>query len=297
MSFDLLRDMKKEHDYLVCIDSDGCILDNMELKHKECFCPATVNVWELQGVSRYAREAAEFVNLYSHTRGTNRFPAIIRTLELTYARPEVIERGYTMPDLSPLIHWCRETPVLSAAALEEYACAHEDLAPVLEQAAAWSREVDANIAHIVRNIQPFPHVKRAIRRLREFADVVIVSATPHEALVRELGACGVSQLVSVMAGQELGTKAECIRKAMNGRYAPDHVLKIGDAASDFSAAKENGVLFHPIVPGRESASWERLTGDSSERFLTGDYRGAYMDALVDEFFSVLMVVPPWQRQE
>ena len=38
----------KKHDYLVCVDSDGCLLDNMELKHKECFCPATVNIWNLR---------------------------------------------------------------------------------------------------------------------------------------------------------------------------------------------------------------------------------------------------------
>ena len=46
----------------------------MELKHKECFIPNTINYWGLQGVSKYAREAAEFVNLYSKSRGVNRFP-------------------------------------------------------------------------------------------------------------------------------------------------------------------------------------------------------------------------------
>lgn len=45
----ILEDMEKHHDFLVCVDSDGCVFDNMELKHKECFCPATVNVWGLQG--------------------------------------------------------------------------------------------------------------------------------------------------------------------------------------------------------------------------------------------------------
>ena len=294
MSHDILRDMEKRHDFLVCIDSDGCILDNMELKHKECFCPATVNVWELQSVSRYAREAAEFVNLYSRTRGTNRFPAVIRTLELTSARPEVRERGYALPDLAPLKDWCRATPVLSAAALEEYARSHDDLAPVLRQAAQWSREVDANIAHIVRHISPFPHVKDAIRHLGQFADIVIVSATPHDALVRELGECGIDRLVTAIAGQELGTKAECIRKAMADRYAPERVLKIGDAASDFAAATENGVLFHPIVPGRESGSWKRLCGISADRFFDGTFRGEYMGALTDEFFSVLLETPPWE---
>ena len=42
--------MKK---YLICVDSDGCVFDNMELKHKECFCPATVNVWGLHNRTKY----------------------------------------------------------------------------------------------------------------------------------------------------------------------------------------------------------------------------------------------------
>ena len=80
--------MKPNHKFLVCVNSDGCVFDNMDLKHKECFCPATVNVWELQSVSRYARQSAEFVNLYSKTCGMNRFPALVRTLELLAQRPE-----------------------------------------------------------------------------------------------------------------------------------------------------------------------------------------------------------------
>lgn len=292
---DLLLDMKPHHDFLVCIDSDGCIFDNMELKHKECFCPATVNVWELQGVSRYAREAAEFVNLYSRTRGTNRFPALIRTLELTYSRREVRERGYILPDLAPLKNWIKETPVLSASAIEEYAQAHADADPILLQAAKWSREVDTNIARIVRNVQPFPNVKEAMKKFNEFADVMIVSATPHEALVRELTACGIDKLVAVIAGQELGTKEECIRKAMSGRYEADKVLKIGDAAGDHSAALANGVLFRPIIPGRESECWQQLLTTSSDMFRSGRFRGEYMESLIREFFAVLLETPPWDK--
>ena len=69
-----MYDFTPKHDYLVGIDSDGCAFDTMELKHKECFIPNTINYWGLQGVSKYAREAAEFVNLYSKSRGINRFP-------------------------------------------------------------------------------------------------------------------------------------------------------------------------------------------------------------------------------
>ena len=82
-----------QHEFLVGIDSDGCAFDTMELKHKECFIPNIINHWNLQGVSKFAREAAEFVNLYSTSRGINRFPALIETLEWLQKRPEVGAAG------------------------------------------------------------------------------------------------------------------------------------------------------------------------------------------------------------
>ena len=37
----------KEKEYLVCIDSDGCAIDSMKIKHTECFGPALAEVWNL----------------------------------------------------------------------------------------------------------------------------------------------------------------------------------------------------------------------------------------------------------
>lgn len=289
----ILDNFKKTKEYLVCVDSDGCLLDNMELKHKECFCPATVNVWDLQGASRFVRECAEYVNLYSKSRGRNRFPAIVLTLELAYARPELIERGYVLPDLTPLKNWIKNTPVLGAKALEDYAAGRDSIDPVLETAARWSREVDANIKHIVRNIKPFPYVKETLKKLSEFANIVVVSATPNEALTRELKECGIAELVDIISGQEAGTKSECIRRAKSAGFDDDHVLKIGDAPGDLEAANDNNVLFHPIVPGRETESWKRICDESSEIFRNHNFRGEYMEKLCKEFFEVLRDVPPW----
>src|SRR5882672_8015066 len=86
-------DLKPEHDFLVGVDSDGCAFDSMELKHKECFIPNIINSYNLQGVSKYAREAAEFVNLYSKSRGINRFPALLEQLDWLRRRPEVMARN------------------------------------------------------------------------------------------------------------------------------------------------------------------------------------------------------------
>lgn len=291
---DLLLNMKPTKEFLVCVDSDGCVFDNMELKHKECFCPATVNVWGLQSVSRYARESAEFVNLYSKTRGANRFPALIRTLELLGARKEAQERGYVCPDLTPLKKWVEETNSLSAKGIREYAEAHGgDMDPILATAAKWSAEVDENIERIVHGVAALPGVKEAFAQIAEFADIVIVSATPHEAIVREWGAQGLLEHITVVAGQELGTKKECIRKAMEGKYSADKVLMVGDAPGDHAAALANGVLFFPIVPGEEVESWKCMRTEAAEKFHAGAYVGAYMDALVEHFDGVLQENPDW----
>ena len=39
---------KKKKDFLVCVDSDGCAMDTMDVKHKECFGPCLVREWKLE---------------------------------------------------------------------------------------------------------------------------------------------------------------------------------------------------------------------------------------------------------
>ena len=63
-----LRDFRPSKEYFIGIDSDGCVFDSMEIKHKECFTPMFIKHFNLQAVSKYAREVWEFVNLYSKTR-------------------------------------------------------------------------------------------------------------------------------------------------------------------------------------------------------------------------------------
>lgn len=45
------------HPLIFCVDSDGCVFDTMEIKHKECFCPAYIDHFNLQAIAKYAREA------------------------------------------------------------------------------------------------------------------------------------------------------------------------------------------------------------------------------------------------
>ncbi len=50
----------------------------------------------------------------------------------------------------------------------------------------------------------------------------------------------------------------------------DKILMIGDANGDLKAAKSNGVLFFPVNPGKEEASWERLYREGLDKFFAGN---------------------------
>ncbi|OGS44576.1 MAG: haloacid dehalogenase [Elusimicrobia bacterium RIFOXYD2_FULL_34_15] len=287
-----LRDFKKEKDFLIGIDSDGCAFDTMEIKHKECFTPNIINEWDLQAVSKYAREASEFVNLYSKWRGINRFPALIMVFDLLSEREEVKKRGVEMPKVDSLRKWIEKETKLGNPALEKIVKETND--PVLARTLKWSKEVNNTVAKFVRGVPPFPFVRESLEAMSKIADILVVSATPGEALVREWKEHGIDKYVKVIAGQEMGTKKEHLAIATEGRYDKDKVLMIGDANGDMKAAHANNVHFYPINPGNEDASWEKLLKESLKKFTEGKYAGKYEEKLIAEFNTYLPETPPWK---
>jgi len=277
------------HDSLVGIDSDGCAFDTMELKHKECFIPNTINSYELQGVSKYAREAAEFVNLYSKSRGINRFPALIEVLEWLRRRPEVKARGVEVRIPQGVVAWMKRETKLGNPALKK--AVDETADPDLKQALEWSMAVNSAVEKIVRGVPPFPCVREILQKLCPQADILVVSATPQEALEREWAEHELAQYVTAICGQEQGTKKQFLSLA--SRYAPGRALMIGDAPGDYEAAQANGTLFFPINPGAEEASWRRLYEEGIGRFLSGTFDAKYQQELLDEFDRYLPATPPW----
>jgi phosphoglycolate phosphatase-like HAD superfamily hydrolase len=278
-----------KHDYLVGIDSDGCAFDTMELKHKECFIPNIINYMELQGVSKYAREAAEFVNLYSRSRGINRFPALVEVLEWLQKRPEVKARGVKITVPQSLRDWIARETKLGNPALAK--AVEENGDPDLKHVLAWSTAVNKAIANMVRGVPPFPFVRESLQKLDGQADCIVVSATPQEALKREWEEHDLAGYVTAICGQEVGTKKEHLQVA--AKYPPGHALMVGDALGDYQAAAANRALFFPVNPGAEEASWRRLYEEGIERFLSGEFDGEYQQGLLDEFDSYLPEKPPW----
>jgi phosphoglycolate phosphatase-like HAD superfamily hydrolase len=282
-----------KHDFLVGIDSDGCVFDSMELKHKECFVPNFINHYGLQGVSKYAREAAEFVNLYSKSRGANRFPALIEQLNWLRERPEVKARNIDVAHPKGLIAWMERETKLGNPTLEKAVAATDD--PDLKVALAWSIAVNKSIAEMVRCVPPFPHVRECLERFAVKADMIVCSQTPNAALEAEWEEHNLAKYVAAICGQEVGSKKESLTNAK--KYPSNHTLMIGDAPGDYKAAVANDCLFFPINPGAEEACWRRLYDEGIERFFEGSFEGAYQQQLLDEFDTFLPERPPWRVEK
>jgi phosphoglycolate phosphatase-like HAD superfamily hydrolase len=289
-----LKAFEKTKDYFIGIDSDGCAFDTMEIKHKECFIPNIINSWELQAVSRFAREAAEFVNLYSEWRGINRFPALVKTFDLLADWDQPLARGYECPQVDSLREWIEQESRLGNPALEAKVGETDD--PVLKRTLEWSREVNATVARFVRGVPPFPNLRESLEAIQSRADVMVVSATPNEALQREWREHDIDRYAQMICGQEMGSKKEHLKHGACGKYPNERILMIGDAPGDMKSAKANDVLFYPVIPSLEAESWLRFREEAAERFFAGEYAGDYEKQLIDEFISHLPSTPPWKKQ-
>ena len=260
-----ISEFKKRKGYLVCVDSDGCAIDTMEVKHRKCFGPEAIKEWGLEEIQDLFQETWNRVNLYSKTRGINRFKE--------------------MPDVSSIAKWTNTAAELSNPALEKETSQTND--KDLMKALNWSYQVNEAINQLPEDDKPFPKVREGLEVIYPQADIAIVSSANGGAIRAEWERHELDQYVSVMLGQEAGNKTFCIKSLKEGNYQEDDVLMIGDAPGDLEAALANKVLYYPILAGKEKFSWERLMAEAFEKFLDGSYRGEYQQGLIDEFNSSL----------
>ncbi|HHW83511.1 MAG TPA: HAD family hydrolase [Actinomycetales bacterium] len=289
----VLVDFEPKHDFFVGIDSDGCAMDAMDIKHLECFTPAYILAWDLQPVSTLARETAVFVNLGSITRGLNRWLALRQLLDLLRDRAEVAERGVVIPDYPELTDFIDSSYPLSDKGLAAWAA--ENPSETADRMIRWGDDVNRRIAEMVHNSGPFPGVREAMEAMDGKVDQIVVSATPMEALEREWHEHGLDKFMGVIAGQEMGGKAQHVHYGAKGKYADnDHIMLIGDAPGDRDAAAKEEVLYYPILPGKEKFSWKRFKDESLGKFLDGTFAGEYQQMLIDEFNALLPAEVPWE---
>ncbi len=274
------KDFRRKKDFLVCVDSDGCAMDTMDCKHIHCFGPKIVDEWGLEAWREEILARWNVINLYSMTRGINRFKGL--NMMLT----EVNEKYTPIEALPDLTAWVNSGAAPSNDALQK--AIDETDSVILKKALSWSKAVNEAINALPDSMKvPYPGVKEALALAHEKADVAIVSSANPGAVLEEWEKYGLLPHTDVVCAQDVGSKAFCIAELLKQGYAPDHVLMCGDAPGDMDAAKQNGVLYYPIQVRHEQECWERFRSEGFGRLLDGTYVGEYQQAQIDAFLKNL----------
>ena len=272
----ILEKFNKQKDYIICIDSDGCAIDTMDIKHIKCFGPCMVTEWNLEEWREPILERWNEVNLYTLTRGINRFKG------LAVALTEINDKYVKIEGLDEFVKWTEETKELSNESLEVEIEKTNNIC--LKKALEWSKSVNKSIDLLSDDEKcPFEGVKEAIILAKKVADIAIVSSANEKAVLDEWSKHGFLEHVDIVLTQNIGSKAYCISKLIEKGYSKNNALMVGDALGDLKAAESNEVSFYPIMVKKEKESWSRFTKEALEKFIGNSYSGEYQEKVIDEF--------------
>ena len=295
---------QREHDFAVCIDTDGCTLDNMWAKQLIVFHPHYMDMNGLRGAEMHFRIHAEHHNLWGATRGCDRYLAVQHTLTSLLADPQArsaIDEAQVRDLLGSLSGYVEFIDTSGGAkgfgipSLRDYH-EHHGLDFNITRLLAWSEAVDRTFPFVTLGMPPFDGVPETLEHLAGKADLLVVSATPYEDLSAWWTQTGLARHVQAIAGKEMGKKADHIRLLMEaGGYSPDQVIMVGDGGGDLKAARANKALFYPVVAGREGEAWANAR-EAFDAFFAAGYRGAMEDGLVAEFEGALLDRGPWELE-
>ena len=259
---------ERKHDYLVCVDSDGCVMDTMNCKHFNCFGPCMVTEWGLEQWKEEILDRWNVINLFSMTRGINRFKGLAMALK-------EIDGKYTrIAGVDALVHWADTAPALSndGAAKAAEAAEDADAKLVLTKALNWSKAVNAAIVELDESLKvPYDGAKEGLAAAHQFADVAMVSSANRDAVEEEWGKFGLLEHTDIVLAQDVGSKAACIKEMLKFGYDLDKVVMVGDAPGDCDAAEKNGVYYYPILVNHEKASWDEAIAVAFGKLQSGEY--------------------------
>ena len=259
---------EKKHDFLVCVDSDGCVMDTMNCKHFYCFGPCMVTEWGLEAWQDAILERWNVINLFSMTRGINRFKALAMALGEIHAT-------YTpISGIEALQQWADTAPALSNDGVAKaIADATDPVArQILEKTLQWSKAVNTAIVALDEALKvPYAGAAEGLAAAHVFADVAMVSSANRDAVEEEWGKFGLLQHTDIVLAQDIGSKAACIAEMLKFGYDPDKVVMIGDAPGDCDAAEKNGVHYYPILVNHEKESWDEAIAVAYAKLQSGAF--------------------------
>lgn len=259
---------EKKHDYLICVDSDGCAMDTMNCKHIHCFGPCMVTEWALEQWEEPILRRWNDINLFQMTRGINRFKGLAMVLS-------EIDRQYTpIVGVAALQHWADTAPALSNDALVKAidTTEDEDAKLILQKALQWSLAVNESITRLPEELKlPFPGAAEGLAAAAKIADVAVVSSANRDAVEEEWEKYDLLKHTNILLTQDCGSKVHCIAQMLKFGYEKDHVMMVGDAPGDCEAAEKNGVLFYPILVNWEEESWTEFADKALPMLISNSY--------------------------
>ena len=274
-----MKNYKKNKEFLICIDSDGCVMDTMNSKHYTCFGPQLIEIFDLHHHNDYILSYWNELNLYSKTRGINRFVGLYTTLEKLH-KEKIIK-----DDLSDLKMFVEESESLSNDSLIKLLEVKDSA--ILKKALAWSHAVNSCIVQLPKGNDIFKESTESLIAAHELADVVVVSAANKEALIEEWNRLDVAKYTNMIFGQDYGSKSEIIRDLKLKGYKEENILMIGDALGDLKAARDNDVYFYPIIVNEEKESWIEFRKNVLSAFIKENTFKQLEDTYIKRMKSVL----------
>ncbi|MEE1224833.1 MAG: HAD hydrolase-like protein [Clostridia bacterium] len=262
--------------YFIGIDSDGTAFDSMTIKHTKAFIPVFIEIWGYEEYSDKIKEICEHINLYSKTRGIDRFSG----LEITFR--EIEKCGIKVPDYSGLSGFLKSGK-LSNESLRKYLKTNDD--EFLKNVLIWSEKADELFKKEVKALQPFKSVKKVLIKSQGIADTAVISSASESSLREDWQKDNLTEYVTAIYGQEFGNKKAQLENAMKKGY--EKALMIGDALGDLEAAKSVGALFYPIIPGSEDASWELLCDKYLDMFFKNEFNEKVQQKLIFELLDII----------
>ncbi len=269
--------MQKE--FFIGIDSDGTAFDSMTIKHSRAFIPVMIKVWGFEDNADDIYRICEDINLYSSTRGIDRFSGLLVTFD------RIAGEGIKVVDYSSLKGFLESGKSLSNASLKEYM--EENPSDFLADVYRWSSEADELFKKEVYELMPFKNVRRVLEKALPKADIAVISSASESSLTDDWKKDGLNECVSKVYGQEFGNKAEQLKNAACGKYESTKMIMIGDAKGDYKAAKSSLAWFYPIIPGKEDESWQTLLEKDLDLFLEGKFDEKRQQELINEFCKAL----------
>ena len=201
----LLSQFKKTKNYLLCVDSDGCAMDTMNIKHIKCFGPKFIEAFNITKNIQAVLDRWNDINLYQITRGINRFKGLALILCELYPDDE---------ECADFKKWTGSAKELSENSVKNKI--EEGGGEIFKKALIWSQLTNAAIVALPDGEKKaFDGVYGALEEAGKTFDIAIVSSANFAAVKEEWERCKLLELTDCITTQQDGSKAFCIAELVD----------------------------------------------------------------------------------